>query len=87
MPAAVEAGRVDDGLSKEDGRAGAEAGLRRGYGAYSRDEQENLISGLSGGLSLNIQPGSYKSTCPGASASTSDLTVTAKATASKSSTS
>jgi iron uptake system component EfeO len=43
-------------------------------------EQENLSPGLSGGFSLNVQPGSYKISCPGAAQSRWTFTVSGQAT-------
>jgi iron uptake system component EfeO len=80
-PASIEAGHVDFEISNKDAGGVTEAELRSGDGSHILGEQENLTPGLSGGFSLNIQPGAYKITCPGASTSTSNFTVTGRATA------
>ena len=57
----------------------SEAELRTSNLAKILGEQENLTPGLSGGFSLDLQPGTYKINCPGASQQHWNLTVTGKA--------
>ena len=67
-------------MTNKDAGSVSEAELRTSDLAKILGEQENLTPGLSGGFSLNIQPGSYKINCPGASQPHWTLTVTGKAT-------
>ncbi len=80
-PASIEAGHVDFEVSNDNAGGVTEAELRSGDGSHILGEQENLTPGLSGGFSLNIQPGTYKINCPGAKTANSDFTVTGKSTA------
>jgi iron uptake system component EfeO len=80
-PASITAGAVDFNVTNKDAGSVSEAELRTSDLAKILGEQENLTPGLSGGFSLNIQPGSYKINCPGASQPHWTLTVTGKATA------
>jgi iron uptake system component EfeO len=77
-PARVPAGEVDFTVSNSDAGTVSEAELRTSDLAKILGEQENLTPGLSGGFSLDLQPGSYKINCPGASQQHWDLTVTGK---------
>jgi iron uptake system component EfeO len=79
-PATITAGAVDFTVTNKDAGSVSEAELRTSDLAKILGEQENLTPGLSGGFSLNIQPGSYKINCPGASQPHWTLTVTGKAT-------
>jgi iron uptake system component EfeO len=81
-PATITAGAVDFTVTNKDADSVSEAELRTSDLAKILGEQENLTPGLSGGFSLNIQPGSYKINCPGASQPHWTLTVTGKATGS-----
>ena len=78
-PARIPAGEVDFTVSNKDAGAVSEAELRTSDLAKILGEQENLTPGLSGGFSLDIQPGSYKINCPGAAQQHWDFTVTGKA--------
>jgi iron uptake system component EfeO len=78
-PAKITAGEVDFTVTNKDADAVSEAELRTNDLSKILGEQENLTPGLSGSFSLNIQPGSYKINCPGASQQHWTLTVTGKA--------
>ena len=80
-PATVPAGEVDFTVSNEDAGAVTEAELRTADLSKILGEQENLTPGLSGGFALNIQPGSYKISCPGAAQQHWDFAVTGQQTA------
>ena len=80
-PATVPAGEVEFTVSNEDAGAVTEAELRTADLSKILGEQENLTPGLSGGFSLNIQPGSYKINCPGAAQQRWDFAVTGQQTA------
>jgi iron uptake system component EfeO len=79
-PATITAGAVDFNVTNKDAGSVSEAELRTGDLAKILGEQENLTPGLSGGFSLNLQPGTYKINCPGATQPHWTLTVTGKAT-------
>ena len=79
-PAKIPAGEVTFNVANKDAGAVSEAELRTGDLAHILGEQENLTPGLSGGFTLDIQPGSYKINCPGASQPRWTLTVSGKAT-------
>jgi iron uptake system component EfeO len=79
-PAKISAGQVDFNVANKDADAVSEAELRTAGSGRILGEQENLSPGLSGGFSLNIQPGSYKISCPGAAQSRWTFTVSGKAT-------
>jgi iron uptake system component EfeO len=79
-PAKVSAGHVQFDVRNSDASAVSEAELRSGDLSHILGEQENLTPGLSGGFGLNIQPGTYKINCPGASQPYWTLTVTGRAT-------
>ncbi len=78
-PASVQAGHVNFNIVNKDASAVTEAELRSNDLSHILGEQENLTPGLSGGFALNVQPGTYKISCPGASQSHWDFTVTGKA--------
>lgn len=78
-PDTIAAGSVRFKISNSGASAVSEAELRTSDLAKILGEQENLAPGLSGGFSLNIQPGKYVLTCPGAKQSRWTLTVTGKA--------
>jgi iron uptake system component EfeO len=78
-PAKIPAGEVDFTVSNTSAGTVSEAELRTSDLSKILGEQENLTPGLSGGFSLDLQPGSYKINCPGASQQHWDLTVTGKA--------
>ena len=80
QPSTISAGHVHFAVTNEDAGAVSEAELRSGDLSHILGEQENLTPGLSGGFSLNIQPGSYKIACPGALTSHWNLTVSGAAT-------
>jgi len=79
-PAKISAGQVDFTVANKDADAVSEAELRTADMSRILAEQENLSPGLSGGFSLNVQPGSYKISCPGAAQSRWTFTVSGKAT-------
>jgi iron uptake system component EfeO len=79
-PAKITAGQVQFNVANRDADAVSEAELRTSDLAKILGEQENLTPGLSGGFSLDLQPGSYKINCPGAARPHWDFTVTGKAT-------
>ena len=79
-PARIPAGEVTFNVANQDADAVSEAELRTADLTHILGEQENLTPGLSGGFTLDIQPGSYKINCPGASQSRWTLTVSGKAT-------
>ncbi len=79
-PARIPAGEVTFNVANKDADAVSEAELRTADLTHILGEQENLTPGLSGGFTLDIQPGSYKINCPGASQSRWTLTVSGKAT-------
>jgi iron uptake system component EfeO len=78
-PANVKAGHVNFNVVNKNASKVSEAELRSDDLSHILGEQENLTPGLSGGFALNIQPGTYKIACPGASQSHWDFTVTGKA--------
>jgi iron uptake system component EfeO len=82
QPSTIKAGHVSFTVTNKDAGAVSEAELRSSDLSHILGEQENLTPGLSGGFALNIQPGSYKIACPGASTAHWDLTVTGAATGS-----
>jgi iron uptake system component EfeO len=77
-PASVPAGEVDFTVTNKNASAVSEAELRTSDLSKILAEQENLTPGLSGGFSLDIQPGSYKINCPGAAQQHWTFTVTGK---------
>jgi iron uptake system component EfeO len=77
-PASVPAGEVDFTITNKNAGAVSEAELRTSDLSKILAEQENLTPGLSGGFSLDIQPGSYKINCPGAAQQHWTFTVTGK---------
>jgi len=79
-PAKISAGQVDFTVANQDADAVSEAELRTADMSRILAEQENLSPGLSGGFSLNVQPGSYKISCPGAAQSRWTFTVSGQAT-------
>jgi iron uptake system component EfeO len=79
-PAKISAGQVDFTVANKDADAVSEAELRTADMSRILAEQENLSPGLSGGFSLNVQPGSYKISCPGAAQSRWTFTVSGQAT-------
>lgn len=78
-PASVAAGHVNFNVVNKNASAVTEAELRSNDLSHILGEQENLTPGLSGGFALNVQPGTYKISCPGASQSHWEFTVTGKA--------
>ena len=78
-PAKIAAGPVQFNVSNTDADAVSEAELRTSNLAKILGEQENLTPGLSGGFSLDLQPGTYKINCPGAAQQHWTFTVTGKA--------
>jgi iron uptake system component EfeO len=79
-PASVKAGHVNFNVVNKNASKVSEAELRSNDLSHILGEQENLTPGLSGGFALNVQPGTYKISCPGASQSHWDFTVTGKGT-------
>ena len=79
-PARISAGEVTFNVANQDADAVTEAELRTADLTHILGEQENLTPGLSGAFTLDIQPGSYTISCPGASQSRWTLTVSGKAT-------
>ena len=79
-PATITAGAVQFNVTNKDAGSVSEAELRTGDLAKILGEQENLTPGLSGGFSLQLQPGSYTINCPGATQPHATFTVTGKAT-------
>jgi iron uptake system component EfeO len=79
-PATINAGHVNFTITNKNAGAVSEAELRTSDLSHILGEQENLTPGLSGGFSLNIQPGSYTIACPGASTAHWDLTVSGATT-------
>jgi iron uptake system component EfeO len=79
-PASVKAGHVNFNVVNKSASKVSEAELRSSDLSHILGEQENLTPGLSGGFALNIQPGTYKMSCPGASQTHWDFTVTGKTT-------
>ena len=67
-------------VANKDASAVSEAELRTSDLSKILGEQENLTPGLSGGFSLEIQPGKYVINCPGASQQHWTLTVKGKST-------
>jgi iron uptake system component EfeO len=78
-PAKIAAGPVQFNVTNTNAGAVSEAELRTSNLAKILGEQENLTPGLSGGFSLDLQPGTYKINCPGASVQHWNFTVTGKA--------
>jgi len=79
-PATITAGTVQFNVTNRDAGSVSEAELRTSDLAKILGEQENLTPGLSGGFALQLQPGSYKINCPGATQPHATFTVTGKAT-------
>jgi iron uptake system component EfeO len=79
-PARVPAGAVDVNVVNKGASAVSEAELRTSDLSHILGEQENLTPGLSGGFSLNLQPGRYVINCPGAKQRHWTFVVTGKAT-------
>jgi iron uptake system component EfeO len=75
-PAKIRAGHVQFNVANRSASAVSEAELRTADLAHILGEQENLTPGLSGGFALDIQPGRYQISCPGAAQPHSALTVT-----------
>jgi iron uptake system component EfeO len=78
-PATITAGTVQFNVTNKDAGSVSEAELRTSDLAKILGEQENLTPGLSGGFSLQLQPGTYKINCPGATQPHATFTVTGKA--------
>lgn len=79
-PATISAGQLTVNVSNKDAGAVSEAELRTSDLSHILGEQENLTPGLSGGFSLDIQPGKYVINCPGASQMHWTFTVKGKTT-------
>jgi iron uptake system component EfeO len=79
-PATVKSGEVQFNVANTGAGGVSEAELRTSDLSHILGEQENLTPGLSGGFALNIQPGRYQISCPGAKQSHWPFTVTGKAT-------
>jgi iron uptake system component EfeO len=80
QPASIAAGTVQFNVANNNAGAVSEAELRTSDLAHILGEQENLTPGLSGDFSLNLEPGRYTVTCPGATQPRWRLTVSGKAT-------
>lgn len=80
-PASIPAGSVQFNVDNKNAGAVSEAELRTSDLSKILGEQENLTPGLSGGFSLDIQPGKYVINCPGASQQHWTFTVTGKSAA------
>jgi iron uptake system component EfeO len=80
-PATITAGSAQFNVTNTDAGAVSEAELRSSDLSKILGEQENLTPGLSGGFSLDIQPGKYVINCPGAAQQHWTFTVTGKTTA------
>jgi iron uptake system component EfeO len=78
-PARIPAGQVQFSVANKGADSVSEAELRTADLSKILGEQENLTPGLSGGFALDLQPGTYKISCPGAARQQWDLTVTGKA--------
>ena len=78
-PDTITAGHVDFSVTNRGADAVSEAELRTADLTHILGEQENLTPGLSGGFSLDIQPGSYKINCPGAAQPLWALTIACQA--------
>ena len=78
-PARIAAGEVTFNVANKGAAAVSEAELRTADLTHILGEQENLTPGLSGAFTLDIQPGTYKISCPGAKQPHSTLTVSGKA--------
>jgi len=65
-PARISAGQVTFNVANQGADAVSEAELRTADLTHILGEQENLTPGLSGAFTLDIQPGSYRISCPGA---------------------
>ena len=79
-PARIGAGQVQFNVTNKGADAVSEAELRTADLAHILGEQENLTPGLSGGFTLDIQPGRYTISCPGASRPHWVLTVSGQGT-------
>jgi iron uptake system component EfeO len=79
-PARIAAGQVQFTVTNAGAGAVSEAELRTSDLAHILGEQENLTPGLSGAFTLDLQPGRYTISCPGASRPHWALTVSGKAT-------
>jgi iron uptake system component EfeO len=80
QPARIAAGQVQFTVTNKDADAVSEAELRTSDLAHILGEQENLTPGLSGAFTLDLQPGRYTISCPGASRPHWTLTVSGKPT-------
>jgi iron uptake system component EfeO len=78
-PAKITAGPVQFNVANTGADAVSEAELRTSDLSKILGEQENLTPGLSGGFSLDLQPGTYTINCPGATRQHWNLTVTGQA--------
>jgi len=78
-PARIAAGEVTFNVANKGADAVSEAELRTADLTHILGEQENLTPGLSGAFTLDIQPGTYKISCPGARQPHWTLTVSGKA--------
>ena len=78
VPSTITASHVNFTVTNKNADAVSEAELRTKDLSHILGEQENLTPGLSGGFSLDIQPGSYIINCPGAKNQHEKFTVTGK---------
>ena len=78
-PARIAAGEVTFNVANKGADAVSEAELRTADLTHILGEQENLTPGLSGAFTLDIQPGTYKISCPGAKQPHWTLTVSGQA--------
>jgi iron uptake system component EfeO len=77
-PASVPAGLVTFEITNKGASAVSEAELLKGSTVLG--EKENLTPGLSGSLSLRLEPGSYVVACPNATTDHAEFTVTGSST-------
>jgi iron uptake system component EfeO len=77
-PAKAPAGQIDFSVANKGAGKVSEAELRTSDLSKILGEQENLSPGLSGGFTLEVEPGRYVINCPGASRPHWTFTVTGK---------
>jgi hypothetical protein len=76
-PGRVAAGTVQVSISNLDAATVSEVEIRNGSLSEVLGERENLIEGLSATITLQMQPGTYYVSCPGAAKQFWPLTVVA----------
>ncbi|HEY7145082.1 MAG TPA: iron uptake system protein EfeO [Streptosporangiaceae bacterium] len=80
-PASAGAGQVQFNVANKSAGSVTEAELRSFDEAHILGERENLTPGLSGSFTLDVKPGKYKISCPGAAQPSWTFTVTGEAAA------